>query len=353
MKKKIYFISCFAIFFIQVFSNIYTKDNPIVKAVKKVSPAVVSISLIEKVQYYSPADPLDLLFFPYLYERTQIIKLPKVGSGFIIDKYGYVLTNSHVVQNAEIVEVTLPDGRTFKGNVIGNDHFTDIALIKIISDRKDFPYVKLGNSDNIQVGEWAIAFGNPFGPKIKNPQPTVTVGVISAKHRDFGFSEDKRIYKDMIQTDAAINPGNSGGPLVNIEGEVIGINTFIITSSGGSEGVGFAIPINRAKKIIPYLKKYGKIKRPVFHIDVQNLTPDIAKFLGYDGKYGVIVNYVKPYSTEYRAGLRRGDIIIKVNGSFISNKEDFITSLLEVPINSIVSFTVFRSGKIFEIKIKY
>ncbi|MEO0141969.1 MAG: trypsin-like peptidase domain-containing protein, partial [candidate division WOR-3 bacterium] len=223
--------------------------NAIVLAANKVGPAVVSITVIQtRIITISPFDDEFFRrffgdFFPEQRYRQQIKSL---GSGVIISPDGFIITNEHVVSNATEINVTLPDARQFKAQIIAADRTMDLALLKV--DGHNLPYAELGSSEDLLIGEWVIALGNPFGFMLEDTRPTVTVGVISALNRAIKSAHEDRIYKDMIQTDAAINPGNSGGPLVNILGQVIGINTFILTSSGGSEGVGFARPINVVKK---------------------------------------------------------------------------------------------------------
>ncbi|HEX9912543.1 MAG TPA: trypsin-like peptidase domain-containing protein, partial [candidate division Zixibacteria bacterium] len=233
-----------------------TRRNAIVRAAEKIGPAVVSISVVQtrtvrESPFLSPFGDefFDEFWGRYFQPREYKQKVYSLGSGVIISDDGYVLTNEHVVRDADELKVTLPDGREVKGKLVGQDFTSDLAVIKIEGNK--FPYATLGDSDNLIIGEWAIALGNPFGYLLDDPHPTVTVGVISALNRDMkrGTGED-RVYRKMIQTDAAINPGNSGGPLVNADGEVIGINTFIFTTSRGSEGIGFAIPVNRAKNIL-------------------------------------------------------------------------------------------------------
>ena len=203
------------------------------------------------------------------------------GSGVVISPDGYVITNSHVVENAREVFVSLQGGKEFSAEIIGIDHISDVALLKL--DGRDFPYASLANSDDLIIGEWVIALGNPLGLFEINNQPTATVGIISAVEMNFGEMKGGQVYKDMIQTDAAINMGNSGGPLVNSEGKVIGINTFIYTGSSyseGSIGIGFAIPINRAKRIVEELKNTGRVDRSYkTGLTVQPLTPRIALYM--------------------------------------------------------------------------
>lgn len=331
------------------------RRNAIVCAVEEVSPAVVSLSLIKRRErrYYSISDYFDSFFFgrPLEYKvEEEVIHLPKVGSGFLIDKEGYILTNSHVIQDAERVEVTLPDGRVFDGELIGNDAPTDISLLKISGE--NLPYVQLGDSENIFPGEWAIALGNPYGPAIESPEPSVTVGVISGVNRNFKSPRENRLYRNMIQTDAAINPGNSGGPLVNALGQVIGINTFIFTRSGGSEGIGFAIPINRAKEIVALLKEYGKIERPALLFGIQEVTDEIAGILDFD-KSGVLVNHVRPDGRESRSGLSRGDIITHINGQEVHGTDHFRSFIMDIIKGTLITYRVFRNREIIDIEVQY
>jgi len=228
-----------------------------------------------------------------------------LGSGVIIDGEGYILTNEHVISDADKITVTLPDGREFKGEVKGKDVRSDLAIIKI--NAKDLPACALGDSDNLKIGQWVVAVGNPFGFALQNPEPTVTAGVISALHRSIGRIAPNRDYGDLIQTDAAINPGNSGGPLVNLKGEIVGINVAIFSTSGGYEGVGFAIPINNAKKIISFLKEGKKILYGWLGVTVQDLSEDMAKYFGCPDKNGVLVGKVLENSPAQKAGMK--DII--------------------------------------------
>ncbi len=234
------------------------RENAIVHAASEVSTSVVSITvtqtrIVSATPFLSPFDD-DFFrdFFPEFYYKQ---KVKSLGTGIIVANNGYILTNEHVISNATEINVTLSDGRQFNGTISAKDRTVDLALIKI--DTGELPCVQLGDSDSLLIGEWTIALGNPFGFLLEDAQPTVTVGVISALNRAIKSTQDDRVYKDMIQTDAAINPGNSGGPLVNILGQVIGINTFIFTSGGGSEGIGFARPINDAKAFIAEAMKTG------------------------------------------------------------------------------------------------
>ena len=236
-----------------------SRKNAITQAVKKMGQTVASINVM-KIKEFSNHYYFNDPFFRYLYP-TMIKKIPSIGSGVLISPDGYILTNQHVVENSIEIIITLPGGKEYDGQVIGEDRKTDLALLKI--EDSNLPYSEFANSDEILIGEWVIALGNPFGLFALNNQPTVTVGVVSSKNLNFGTLLDGREYKDMIQTDASINVGNSGGPLCNSDGEVVGINTFIYSGESnnqGSIGIGFAIPINRAIKIAEELKKYGRME---------------------------------------------------------------------------------------------
>jgi len=305
-----------------------SRRTAIVTATEKVKEAVVSITVIgtRLIAGTNPffEDPFfDFFrdFFPPYYYKQRVVSL---GSGVIISPDGYIITNEHVVEGGDTIKVTLPDGRNFDGKIVGADKRHDIALIKI--NGQSLPYAKLGNSDDLYIGEWAIAIGNPLGFLMEDVDPTVTVGVISAVHRTIK-GKGERVYRDMIQTDAAINPGNSGGALVNSVGEVIGINTFIFSQSGGSEGLGFAIPINTVKKIVDELKKYGYVRQAYIGVICQDLTRKLARTLGYNKSYGILVTDVYDKSVK----LEEGDIIEKVNGRKIFNLgdwEDFTYAVL-------------------------
>ncbi|WP_372794033.1 DegQ family serine endoprotease [Pontiella sp.] len=262
------------------------------------------------------------------------------GSGFIISKDGYILTNNHVVNDADKIVVTLGDGREFKAKLVGTDPKTEVALIKI-DGGEDLPTVPLGDSDALQVGEWVLAAGNPFGLS-----QTLTAGIVSAKGRDeTGIAE----YGSFIQTDAAINPGNSGGPLLNIDGEVIGINTAIYTQSGGYMGIGFAIPINQAVNIKDQLIKYGKVTRSVLGVYLQEVDEDLAATFGLDQKGGVLINQVMEDSAAAEAGLQGGDIVVEMNGRKVVRLQSFRNRVASTPPNSKIDLKIFRDGKYLEI----
>ncbi|MFQ5602549.1 MAG: S1C family serine protease [bacterium] len=301
-----------------------SRHNAITRAVEKVSDAVCGINVTQIREYYrSPVydDPFFRLLFPNRVPRQAVKSL---GSGFLISKDGYILTNEHVVHNAVEIVVVLSDGSTHNADLVGTDYITDIALIKI--DGNNHPVIEFGDSDDVIIGEWVIALGNPFGLFEINAKPTVTVGVVSALDRDFGKQKNNRVYQDMIQTDAAINQGNSGGPLVNSLGQVIGLNTFIFTSSdynSGSIGLGFAIPINRIKGVLNELKEFGEVNRRFWSgLEVDDITPLMARYFRLKSSEGVIVTNVNKNSPADKAGLEVGDIIVEMNNEKIRSRSD-------------------------------
>ncbi|UCE18083.1 MAG: trypsin-like peptidase domain-containing protein [Gemmatimonadota bacterium] len=333
-----------------------SRRNAIVRAVEKVEPAVVSITVTQIIRTrLFPSifdDPFLRHFFPE-FRREYQRKVYGIGSGFIISEDGYVLTNEHVISSAQEIVVTLTDGTQSKGKVVGSDSRLDVALLKI--DERNLPYVTLGCSDDLIIGEWAIAIGNPFGFVLDKSKPTVTIGVVSAFHRDFESHPGERVYKDMIQTDAAINQGNSGGPLVNSNGEVIGINTFIFTGgqySEGSIGIGFAIPINRAKKVADELLQYGRIRDFWTGISIQNIDWLIAQSLDLQSTNGAIISQIESDSPGELAGLQIGDIILKVNTKIVQDTDDVIDAFAEGQVGDIYNLTIQRRGKEMSIPLK-
>jgi serine protease Do len=318
--------------------------NAIVLAANKVGPSVVSITVIQtRIISVSPFNDefLRQFFGDFFPEQRYQQKIKSLGSGVIISNDGYILTNEHVVSNATEINVTLPDARQFKARVIAVDKTLDIRLLKI--EGHNVPYAELGNSEDLMIGEWVIALGNPFGFLLEDTRPTVTVGVISALNRAIKSTYEERLYKDMIQTDAAINPGNSGGPLVNILGQVIGINTFIFTSSGGSEGVGFARPINVVKKFINETKQFGKIRTPWVGIWVQDITPEIAEAMGIEQR-GILVSNVDPNSPAQISGIREGDRIIGVNNESINSVSAWDRISANLFVGDTLRFKIYRGG---------
>jgi serine protease Do len=258
-----------------------------------------------------------------------------VGSGFIIDKNGTILTNYHVVDGAQKIVVTLSDGKNYDAKVIGKDQKTDIAVIKIDAGH-NLPEVTLGDSDRLEVGEWVMAIGNPFGL-----DHTVTSGIVSAKGRQIGAGP----YDNFIQTDASINPGNSGGPLVNLRGEVVGINTAIFSQSGGNIGIGFAIPTNSIKELLPQLKEKGRVVRGYLGTSVQKITPEIAESLGLKQNNGALVADVIKGSPAERAGIKTGDIIVEFDRNEIKDSTDLPSVVARVTPGTTVQLKVKRDGK--------
>jgi len=330
--------------------NISLRYTPIVKVAEKISPSVVNIGAI-RTAYVRRLDLNSQDFFnPFiLYPYKE--KMPFLGSGFILNSEGDVLTNFHVIEDAEKVIVTLPDGREMDADVLDADRVVDVALLKI-KDAKNLPYVKLGDSDDIMIGEPVIALGNPFGNLIEDPHPTVTAGVISAKNRSFNPDPDNmRVYTNMIQTDASINPGNSGGPLVNVNGEVIGINTFIMSRSGGSHGIGFAIPINRARAVVDEILKHGRI-RPLWRdFDCVNMTPHLVQVLKAPDQSGAVVMRMERNGAAEQCGLKVGDIIRRANGRDVRDSSDFIAYFSALQVGDVFNLEVLRDGK--TVKLKY
>ncbi len=256
------------------------------------------------------------------------------GTGFIVSRDGYIITNHHVVGDMDEIEVQLADGRKFDAEVIGSDSETEIALIKIEAD--DLPVLPLGDSDGLRVGEWVLAIGSPFGL-----QHTVTSGIVSARSRgNVGITE----YADFIQTDAAINPGNSGGPLLNLAGEVIGVNTAIYSRSGGSMGIGFAIPVNMVKFVKDQLLEHGSISRGYLGVGIQNLTDDLAQWFGDETK-GVLISSVMEDSPADKAGLKRDDVVVGYNGQPVEEVGSFRSRVASTPPGTQVDLDIVRGGK--------
>jgi serine protease Do len=259
-----------------------------------------------------------------------------LGSGFVIDKQGLILTNNHVVENADKITVRLADEREFDATVVGRDPRTDIAVVRITDKGGDFPVPPLGDSGKLEVGEWVLAMGSPFGL-----EHTVTAGIVSAKGRYIGAGP----YDDFIQTDASINPGNSGGPLINLQGEVVGINTAIVSRSGGNMGIGFAIPINLVKEILPELIKTGKVTRGWLGVMIQRVTPDLAQALGLEKNRGALVSSVAQGSPAEQAGLKPGDVIVEYNDRPIQDSNELPILVARTDVGREARITVMRDNK--------
>lgn len=328
-----------------------SRQTAITRAVRQVSPAVVSITVTEMVQ-----GGRGIAFDEY-YNRFLTVPLQRevrsMGSGFIISKDGLVVTNQHVAnKNAKKVVVSMTDGSQYKAKVLGADELADLALLKIEADH-EFPTVEFGNSDSVLVGEWSLAVGNPFG-LFKAAQPSVTVGVVSAKNRDFRPDPNKpRVYMDMIQTDAAINRGNSGGPLVDSNGKVIGVNTFIYTggTSGGNIGLGFAIPSNRVQKIIKQLADSGEVHLsydPGF--TTTQMTYQLAAKYNLPVVRGLLVKSVNKDGPAFKAGIIPGDIILKIGDEAIQSKMHAQALFREYDEGDSMRVELLRNGKRYETK---
>ena len=263
------------------------------------------------------------------------------GSGFIISPDGLIMTNNHVVGGADKVTVRLHDGREFTAKVVGTDPPTDVAVIKI--DANDLPVAQLGDSDKLEVGDWVLAIGNPFGLS-----HTLTAGIVSAKGRSgIGLAD----YENFIQTDAAINPGNSGGPLVNLDGQVVGINTAIFSRSGGYMGIGFAIPINMAKQIRDQLVENGTVTRGQLGVYIQDLTDDLAQSFGLKDSKGILISKVIEDSPAAKAGLKQGDIVLKADGKPVGKVNEFRNGIAMTAPGTVVRLDILRNGKPEQIKV--
>jgi serine protease Do len=260
------------------------------------------------------------------------------GSGFLISKDGYILTNNHVVNDADRITVTLGDGRKFDARLVGTDPKSEVGLIKI-EDGDDLPFLKLGDSDALEVGEWVLAAGSPFGLS-----QTVTAGIVSAKDRRTGMLGEGG-YEHFIQTDAAINPGNSGGPLININGEVVGINTAIYSRTGGYMGIGFAIPINQAARIKDQLIKYGKVSRSVLGIYIQEVDENLARSFGLEESGGILISQIVEGSAAEEAGVKEGDIIVALDGKKVGKVGAFRSRVAAITPNTRVELRIFRDGE--------
>ncbi len=306
-----------------------SRTNAIVLAARKVSPAVVSVVVTQtQVVTYDPFGGLGLddFFRDFAPRQTYRQEVKSMGSGVIISSDGDVITNAHVVLSATQIKVTLPSNREFPAELEDIDEARDLALLKLKAN--DLPAATLGNSDDLMIGEWAIAIGNPFGFMIEDAQPTVTVGVISALHRDIKSNGGDQVYADMIQTDAAINPGNSGGALVNAAGEVIGINTFIFSHSGGSEGIGFARPINDVKQFVKEARgtagatNYQRVETGL-NVTVADINPVLRSSFGLGYGRGVVAVEVKAGGIGETIGMAPGDVILMAQGKTVSSAAAF------------------------------
>jgi serine protease Do len=290
-----------------------------------------------------PGSPLQDLFKDFLDKSQNAPRhVTSLGSGFIIDPSGLIVTNNHVIEDADQISVTLNDGTSLPAKLIGRDEKTDLALLKV-RPRKPLPYAKFGNSDDALVGDWVIAIGNPFGLG-----STVTAGIVSARNRDINAGP----YDDFIQTDAPINRGNSGGPLFDMDGDVVGINSAIFSPSGGSVGIGFSIPSNMARDVIAQLRKYGHMRRGWIGVRIQGLTADIAEGLGLGSIKGVLVAEVTPGGPAAAGGLRNGDLITAFDGKPVPDSRTLPRIVADTPVGKTVSVDVLRHHSKLVLKLK-
>jgi len=333
-----------------------SRHNAITQAIARTADAVVGINVIQvrEVVSQSPLfnDPFFRTFSFGLPQRVFRQKVENLGSGFIISSDGYIVTNEHVVHGAIEIVVTTTSGRRHNAKVVGTDHLLDVALLKV--DEQDLPCIEWGDSDGCITGEWVIAIGNPYGLFAVNDQPSVTVGVISALHRDFDRNDEDRIYSDMIQTDASINRGNSGGPLINALGQAIGMNTIIFTETGGSLGIGFAIPSARIRAMIDELMKGGVKRNYWIGIVANDLNRMMAISLGLSSTDGVIVSQVEPRSPAGKAGIEPADVILEIDTRKIRNAQEArgLLDNADLRVGDSLKFKIYRNGKIHEIVVK-
>ncbi|MGA2463008.1 MAG: DegQ family serine endoprotease [Thermodesulfobacteriota bacterium] len=319
---------------------------------EKVRPGVVNIQVVKKVKNvgfgfrnypgnpFKENNPFGDFFGPFPEGNPPGgFEQRGVGSGFVMSREGYILTNNHVVEDADQIKVKLANGKEYEGKIVGRDPKTDLALVKI-EGASDLHPLKLGNSEDLKVGSWVVAVGSPFGL-----EQTVTAGIVSAKGRVIGSGP----YDNFIQTDASINPGNSGGPLINMKGEVVGINTAIIASG---QGIGFAIPINMAKEIAPQLQEKGHVTRGWLGVSIQEVTPELAKSFDLKEKKGALVSQVVSGGPAEKAGIEQGDIILEFDGKEVSDAKDLPRIVASTPVAKTVTLKVSRNGKITDRQVK-
>ena len=315
------------------------RRNEVVQAVDHVSPAVVSVRVQMRVQLLERLDPFEWFFRDFSEPRRKAVETVSQGSGVIIDATGYVLTNYHVVAAGGDVEIELVDGRKLSAQVVGSAPEQDLAVLRAKAAEK-LPHAAMGTSKDLMIGETAIAIGNPFGLS-----HTVTVGVVSALHRT--IRTEDRVYTDFIQTDASINPGNSGGPLLNGDGQIIGVNTAIY---GHAQGIGFAIPIDKARRIVDDLLRYGEVRRPYFGFEVRPLSDDLARELGMSGNEGAVVSVVDGQGPAV-AALRPGDVIAQLESHSVTDDADLREQLGDYAPGSTAKLTVLRDGSTQHVQI--
>jgi S1-C subfamily serine protease len=325
-----------------------SRRNAIVQATEMVAPAVVNVTVVRTETYRTRP-----FFWDDWFNRNWPVRKRKVGgygSGLIIQQDGYIITNEHVVRGAEDTWVTLPDGTDMRATIVGSAPQYDLALLRV--EAEDLPYAELGDSDGLMVGEWVIAIGSPFGHLLADPHPTVTVGVVSAFNRDVKAEVSAQQMKDLIQTDAAINPGNSGGPLVNSIGDVIGINAAIFSHSGGSEGIGFAIPANRAKWVVDEILKYGSVRQAYIGLTGRDITPAVAAAMDLEpARGGVLVDGIYDDGPAHKAGIRAGDLMISINGIEVRDIIHVNDVVYPARVDDELEIVIERKGKLKTVKL--
>jgi serine protease Do len=326
-------------------SDVVMVPNNFSGLAKSAKPSVVNISTVTTVKdsgrvykhffggpFNDKKNPFEEFFGPFMEDAPRDYKQRSLGSGFIIDKEGYIVTNNHVVENADQIKVKLANEEAYDATVVGRDPKTDLALIKISATSELTP-IQMGDSDSLDVGDWVVAIGSPFGL-----EQTVTAGIVSAKGRIIGFGP----YEDFIQTDASINPGNSGGPLIDMDGEVVGINTAIVASG---QGIGFAIPVNLAKGIIQQLKSSGEVTRGWLGVGIQDLNPELKKYYGIEDSGGVLVTQVFEGDPAEKGGIQVNDIIIAVDGQTVSSVRELSGIIANTRVGKRTAVTYLRDGK--------
>ncbi len=321
-----------------------SRRTAITRAVEAASPAVVSVNVIEVRNYVRRANPIEEFYYGRrIPDQLVQREVQALGSGFVISDDGYIVTNDHVAGSATKITIAFPDGTQRSATLVGSDPETDIALLKVEPERP-LPYLAFEEQGDAVVGEWAIALGNPFG-LFEAAEPTVTVGVVSAIGRDFP-AQQGRVFRDMIQTDAAINSGNSGGPLVNALGRVIGVNTAIYSRSGGSVGLGFSVPAWRVRQVVAELRESGVVDRSFYTgLNIRPVSPRLAQQLGLGDARGLVVTSVESDSPAERAGLLPRDVIVSIQGEAVASNEDVRDRLVDSRAGDGVRLGVVRRGQ--------
>jgi serine protease Do len=319
-------------------ADLARRRDAVVEVVQRVSPAVVHIGTEQKVEsrFRGGLDSFLEDFFGRPEDRT----VQGLGSGVIIDPAGLIVTNEHVIRGASAIHITLADGRQLEAEVTGSDRDNDLAVLRVAA-KGPLPAARLGTSADLMIGETVVAIGSPFGLA-----KTVTAGVVSALNRS--FKAEGRVYNDFVQTDAAINPGNSGGPLLNLDGDIIGINTAIFASA---QGIGFAIPADKVRRIVDELSRHGKVRAAWVGIEVEDLSRRAAAQLGWEKSFGVVVSGVEAGSPAEAAGVRRGDVLAQVDGSPVTDAEDYAVRIRGYPARATFPVTLFRDGRTLGVRI--